>query len=145
MIMNDEWLLANAVKLGVEPSNVNPASVDLQLGKKVLEVNGETGVRNILDLEEMGRLHLNRSCVYLCHSIEHTFCPNGYSWMCTLRSTMGRRGIRMSHMGWGDPGFNGQVNVMLACDIMASIEYGERFVQLVYMQEWATFLLTVTE
>lgn len=133
MIENDVWLRQNATLLGVDPENVNPASVDIRLGTQIIE-HLPNGIINEHVLDEGTPFKFWQGCFYIAHSLEYTRCPITHAWMLMLKSSTGRKGLDHLHAGWGDPGFEGQITFELSPLKDVTFRVGDRIAQLVYMR-----------
>lgn len=135
MIENDAWI-DNNVACNIE--DINPASVDVHLGNQVIcrpeEVDDypEEGTDNIYDDGEEITLYPNAQ--YLLCTKEYTTCPPTHAWLFTLKSSLARRGLFLSHPGWGDPGFEGQVTFSIHVMFPVKIIIGDKIGQLIYMK-----------
>lgn len=148
MIEPYQWIKQNAEFLGINPDNINPASVDLCLGGHIIEITPE-GVRYELNYdpeENLWRLQdgslallgkafeFKAGHFYIAHSVEYTRVPDTHAWMLMLKSSTGRKGLDHLHAGWGDPGFHGQVTFEFQALQNVVFGVGQRIVQLVYMR-----------
>jgi dCTP deaminase len=109
MVWNDRKIREWGENGGVNPfntENVNPASLDLTLGKTYRKpINNEWSDK--ISIPENG-VFMNRGDFILCYSAEFVRIPNNAASCLFLKSTPGRTGLNHSHSGWGDPGFEGQ-------------------------------------
>jgi len=128
-----QWIAAHAEALGVDPRNINAASVDLTLGGHIIERRlGFPDVHYDLAFEEPFQFLPDR--LYIAHSEEYTRCPETHAWMLALKSSTGRKGLNHLHAGWGDPGFEGQVTFEFVAHLPVSFERNQRICQLIYMR-----------
>ncbi|GAA5500406.1 dCTP deaminase, dUMP-forming [Deinococcus xinjiangensis] len=149
MIRTDTWLRANAHKLGINPENINPASVDVCLGEKVIEYRHESGRvrrteewnyylgdkvhRREIVLEPGQTFTFRPGYFYLAHTEEYTTLPDDACAQLILKSSSGRKGLDHAHSGWGDPGFSGQWTFEFTAHLECSFRRGQRIAQLVFM------------
>lgn len=137
MIRTDRWLLENAELLGIDPANINPASVDVALGSQIIEVfydhkyDRTVEIKHVLDADNPELTMLpNRD--YLVYTLEKTYIPPDHAVDMKLKSRLTRQGVRMN-VGWGDPGFNGQWTTCLSVNVPVTLSWGMRFAQLVFI------------
>ena len=71
-------------------------------------------------------LSLRRDCLYLFDTAEYVNMPADCCGFLTLKSSMGRAGMNMLHMGFVDPGFQGTLSfeVQAVGPLPLSIEPG---------------------
>lgn len=131
MIEPAQWIRKNAALLGVNPDYIGPASVDLELGGHIIEVD-EKGRRRHFNLEPGEAFTFLPGFFYIAHSEETTYCPADHAWMLALKSSTGRKGLNHLHAGYGDPDFRGQVTFELVAHTTVTFQRGQRIVQLVY-------------
>ena len=146
MIKTDTWIRAHALELGIDPANINPASVDLRLGGQIVEYrqepstgwHGETGpvqeVQYNHHLKEGDSFTFEPGVFYLCHSVETTTLPADVCAQLVLKSSAGRKGLDHAHSGWGDPSFSGQWTFEFVAHRLAAFTVGQRIAQLIFMQ-----------
>jgi len=97
---------------------VNPASIDVTLGKKILvegRICGPEQERKrwiSLDLEGTSYL-LKPGQFILAHTFEVVRVPNWLEATFCLKSSRGREGLNHMLAGYIDPGFNGRVTLEL--------------------------------
>lgn len=124
MIWNDAKIKQWASNGGVTPydeSLVNPASLDLRLGRFIREplkcwhmkpdrmVTKKTPASEMwTDVIEFTTYTLNPGDLILCHSLEFTRIPVDACAMLLSKSSTGRIGLEHLHAGWGDSGFSGE-------------------------------------
>lgn len=139
MIRSDEWLHKNAEKLNIDPDNINPASVDVCLGHEIVQY-ADTNLKltNVdvatFELNNNERFWLLPGYDYLIHTKEFVKCPQDHAWMLTLKSSSGRKGIFMTHMGWGDPGFEGQITFRIRVHRPVEFQVGDRIGQVIFLK-----------
>jgi dCTP deaminase len=124
------------------PEHVNPASVDLTLGREIMEydVPEECGRRrNWLDAREknptfthmMGeRYLLEPGRLYLMHTIERV-CAKKFVPVLDGKSSLARLGVSIhATAGFGDPGFDGQWTLEVTCVLPVRLYAGMRVAQM---------------
>ena len=124
---------------GVVPfshDNVNPASIDLTWSGKYRCSGAGGGWGEPRELSSPIVLSLRRDCLYLFDTAEYVNMPADCCGFLTLKSSMGRAGMNMLHMGFVDPGFQGTLSfeVQAVGPLPLSIEPGQRIVQIVLMR-----------
>lgn len=120
-------LIDDGVVTHADPKHVNSASLDIQLGKKLLieRTDVEHYVRGSLsrvtlrdrerlkmveyDLEREGPYILFPGEFILAHSVEIFHLPNNISAEYKLKSSMARIGLDHLNAGWCDAGWYGSV------------------------------------
>ena len=120
-------LLAQGVIVGARPEAVNAASLDIQLGRYLLEEVPLIGVENAnhyhiiclsqreplkmqkVDLEKNGPYLLKPGHFILAQSQEMFNLPDNLSAEYKLKSSMARIAIDHANAGWCDAGWNGSV------------------------------------
>lgn len=135
MIKVDAWIRAHASLLGVNPEHVNPASVDVSLGEKIIEYSEDDGLfgREIV-LQPGEAFTFQPGYFYLAHTEEFTTLPDDICAQLILKSSSGRKGLDHAHSGWGDPGFAGQWTFEFVAHRPVTFTRGQRIAQLVFMQ-----------
>lgn len=133
MIEPDHWIEDNASFLGIQESNINPASVDVCLGEHIIIKYPDGNTKEVY-LTEGDSYTFMPGNLYICHTEEFTRCPVTHAWMIMLKSSSGRKGLDHAHSGWGDPGFAGQITFEFTASIPVSFNRGQRIAQLVYMK-----------
>lgn len=127
-----------------EPAHLNPASIDLTLGPKVLVARGfyqsedpnqtyET--RQQYDWPELQRydersIVLEPGELYIMHTAERV-CTRRYVPVLDGKSSVGRIGVQI-HItaGYGDPGFDGQYTLEVTSVYRVRVYVGMRFCQM---------------
>lgn len=136
MIENDSWI-KRQIELGnlgdLDVLLVNPASVDIKLGRPVNHFD-PFGKLTEWKHSSNTQLQVTAGSRLLCCSKEITKCPDTHAWIFTLKSSIGRRGFVLSHPGWGDPGFVGQITFSLFAAQNTQITIGERIGQLIFVR-----------
>jgi len=152
MIWNDEKIREWASNGGVTPYNgdlVNPASIDLRLGKWIREpqncwslkldrpINKETPASELwTDAFEFDVYVLKPGQCVLCASEEYITMPDDAVGLLASKSSTGRLLLEHFHSGFFDCGFTGTATLELKNDGMWPIELcpGDLWVQLIMMQ-----------
>jgi len=139
------------------PENVNSASIDIRIGKKVLiekcTLDTDSRLlelktislkeRNPLvvrehDLEREGPINLYPGEVMLAHSIEIFHLPNNLSAMFKLKSSCGRIFLEHMNAGWCDAGWHGSALTMELKNCTRShiiqVAFGDAIGQMVFFQ-----------
>jgi len=126
----------------ISPEQVQPASVDLKLGRHFLKV-AENNLTH-LDLEnpaeyeevEQEELILPPHSFILATTMEYIALPNNLTAFVEGRSSIGRMGLFIQNAGWVDPGFEGEITLELfnANNLPIRLVAGRRICQLVLAQ-----------
>lgn len=110
-----------------DPTNVNPASVDLTLGKSYIDLaNGKE-----YTFSEIGKLFLKPGQAVLATTAEYIKLPPNLAASVYLKSSLARQGLDHALAGWVDPGFEGQLTLELHSHRPVELAPGQRIVQLV--------------
>lgn len=129
----------------LDPAHVQPASVDLRLGKHFMTVD-ETKTEKISVTERADYNDIfigeNESIVIpprtfmLAVTKEWVKLPNHLTAFVEGRSSIGRMGLFIQNAGWVDPGFEGRITLELFNSNSAPIELveGWRICQLVFAE-----------
>ncbi len=146
-----------------EPGLVNPASVDLRLGKKVavyerwvdeyhgceprtlyatnkvLDVKEPPTMREY-EIDEEEGLILQPGILYLMHTDERV-CSTKYIPVLDGKSSIGRLGI-VIHLtaGYGDPGYDGQYTLEVTAVHPIKVYAGMRFCQMRFHEMVGAFM-----
>lgn len=114
---------------------LNPASLDLHLGEKILHYTGDILDSRMSNNYEMTKLvHGERfllfpNKLYLMHTAER-ISSSHYVTIIDGKSSLGRLGISIHQTaGYGDPGFDGQYTLEVSCIVPVYIYCGMRFCQ----------------
>lgn len=152
MIRNDTKIKQWAKNGGVTPydeSLVNPASLDLRLGRFIREplkcwhmktdrtISKATPADRLWsDAFEFGVYILKPGQCVLCASEEFIRMPNDAAGFLASKSSTGRLLLEHFHSGWFDAGFFGSATLELKNDGLWAIELhpGDLWVQLIMMQ-----------
>lgn len=145
MILSDTTLRAmlEAGELVVEPlaeSGIQPASIDLRLGRHYLKVN-ENQVETIRLDQEVSYVEVEQEEIVipplsflLAATMEHIRLPHDVTAFVEGRSSIGRMGLFVQNAGWVDPGFAGDLTLELfnANRLPIRLLAGRRICQLVF-------------
>jgi len=126
MILCDSQLAWWGNEGGISPftvSNVNPASVDLCLAPKV--INLETG-----DTSNVDGMILRPGMAILACTLEVVTIPDDCVGHIYLKSSMARKGLDHALAGLCDPGFSGQITLELHAHRPFLLTAGMRIVQI---------------
>lgn len=146
MILSDTSLkfLIEKGELGISPleeNQIQPASVDIRLGKTFSTVkNTETvitfGYPIEYDTIAKETFLLQPRQFVLATTKEYFKLPNNLTAFVEGRSSVGRMGLFIQNAGWVDPGFEGEITLELfnASDKPILLEAGKRVGQLVFAQ-----------
>lgn len=129
MIEPYQWLREHAVKLGLKPENVGPASADLCISADYVEVDYDFITDEV---KADGFLYLDTDYFYICSTQEHIYVPETHCAFIQMRSSWARKGLGHKMAGFIDPGFHGQVTLELETASSLVIPVGERIVQIIY-------------
>ncbi len=137
MILSDISLKQLLPSLIHEPdeSLVNPASIDIRIGKQLLsERPGNTWVP--YDLKSKPYT-LSPGELVLIETYEHVTVPNGYIVQLFLKSSMARKGFNHALAFFVDSGWSGILTMEVTNDLRygsLDLYYGMRFAQMVIQQ-----------
>jgi dCTP deaminase len=149
-----QLLIDDGVIVDCDRKNLNAASLDIRLGKKLLierpvphlYQQGELKTVSLKkreslnliewDLEREGSFKLFPGEFILAHSIELFNLPNNISAEYKLKSSMARIGLEHLNAGWCDAGWYGSVLTMELKNLTRShcieLEYGDLIGQMVF-------------
>lgn len=145
MILSDKTLMKmlDEKELIVEPiekEQIQPASIDIRLGKTFSIV--EDTSTGIINLENEIKYKTITSDSYillpnqfvLATTMEYFDLPNDLTAFVEGRSSLGRMGLFIQNAGWVDPGFKGEITLELYNANRCAIELkaGRRVGQLVF-------------
>ena len=145
MIVSDETLRemlsqGSIVVEPVEPYQIQPASIDLRLGRHFLKID-ENSVDNLsLDAEphyieiEKDSIIIPPHSFLLATTLERVKVPLNVTAFVEGRSSIGRMGLFIQNAGWVDPGFEGTITLELfnANRLPLRLESGRRICQIVF-------------
>jgi dCTP deaminase len=122
----------------MEPIQIQPASVDLRLGRTFLTPRAHEGVFSLSDEVQYERVEADEFIVpthgfVLATTEEFIALPNYLTAFVEGRSSIGRMGLFIQNAGWVDPGFQGAITLELynANSAPMRITAGRRICQLV--------------
>ena len=145
MILSDKTInqLMEEDKLIIDPfeeKQLQPASVDLRLGKSFLKVN--ENLMEVMTLtDELEYISMEREEIIippnsflLATTREYIGLPDNLTAFVEGRSSIGRMGLFIQNAGWVDPGFEGQITLELynANRLPIKLLSGRRICQLVF-------------
>jgi dCTP deaminase len=107
-----------------DPAKVNPASIDLCLGGQFVRLS--SGQRFIQKDYE-----LVPGEAVLVSTREFITMPDDCAGAVYLKSSRMREGLDMARAGWIDPGFRGEITLLLYTHAPIMLTMGMKFVQLV--------------
>ena len=136
----------DGIILKYENRAVNPASLDIHLGKTILVERGNEGGRPLsyrrrerlpmyeVDISE--RPYVLRAGEFiLAHTLEIFEFPNDLTALLRIKSSQGRVGFEHLDAGWVDPGFAGSLTLEYKLMLQFNdleIQYGDPIGQLVF-------------
>lgn len=139
MKMLEEKALAIAP---LEPSQIQPASVDIRLGRTFSVV--EDLPSGVITLEEKIGYKTIETDTYvllpgqfvLATTMEYIALPDNLTAFVEGRSSLGRMGLFIQNAGWVDPGFRGEITLELfnANRCAIKLQSGRRVGQLVFAE-----------
>ncbi len=145
MILSDETLrtmLADRriVVEPIEPYQVQPASIDLRLGRNFLKIDENTLDSLTLDSEipyeklEKEEIVIPPHSFLLATTVEFIRIPANVTAFVEGRSSIGRIGLFIQNAGWVDPGFEGTITLELfnANRLPLRLASGRRICQIVF-------------
>ena len=126
----------------LEPYQVQPASIDLRLGRHFLKID-ENAV-NALSLDgepayvtmEKDEIVIPPHSFLLATTVELIRLPSNVTAFVEGRSSIGRMGLFIQNAGWVDPGFEGNITLELfnANRLPLMLAAGRRICQIVFAQ-----------
>lgn len=145
MILSDTTLrqMLKSGELVVEPvtpEQIQPASIDLRLGRHFLKVD-ENCVECISMSEQLKYIEMEREEIIipphsflLATTIEYIKLPGNITAFVEGRSSIGRMGLFIQNAGWVDAGFEGEITLELfnANRLPIKLIPGRRVCQLVF-------------
>ena len=145
MILSDATLrkkiLAKEIVVDpISPDSIQPASVDLRLGKHYLVI--EQNKMEILTLDsqihyreiEGESITIPPHTFLLATTLEYVELPPNIVGFVEGRSSIGRLGLFIQNAGWVDPGFKGRITLELynANSLPIKLQSGRRICQMVF-------------
>ena len=124
MILSDETLRKmiaerSIVVEPIEPYQVQPASIDLRLGRHFLKIDENTLESLSLDSElpyvkiEKDEIIIPPHSFLLATTVEVIRIPANVTAFVEGRSSIGSMGLFIQNAGWVDPGFEGNITLEL--------------------------------
>ena len=145
MILSDETLreMIAAKTIVVEPIEsyqIQPASIDLRLGRHFLKIDENTLESLSLDSElpyvkiEKDEIIIPPHSFLLATTVELIRIPSNVTAFVEGRSSIGRMGLFIQNAGWVDPGFEGNITLELfnANRLPLRLSSGRRICQIVF-------------
>jgi dCTP deaminase len=145
MILSDETLRKmmaekSIVVEPVEPYQLQPASIDLRLGRSFLKIDENTLDALSLDSElpyvsiEKDDIVIPPHSFLLATTVEYIRIPSNVTAFVEGRSSIGRIGLFIQNAGWVDPGFEGNITLELfnANRLPIRLASGRRICQIVF-------------
>ena len=145
MIVSDETLRAmmaegSIVVDPIEPYQVQPASIDLRLGRSFLKIDENSLDSLGLDTElpyvsiEKDEIVIPPHSSLLATTVEFIRLPPNVTAFVEGRSSIGRMGLFIQNAGWVDPGFEGTITLELfnANRLPLRLSAGRRICQIVF-------------
>jgi len=145
MILSDETLRKMIAEgsIGVEPLEpyqIQPASIDLRLGRSFLKIDENSLESLSLDSElpyvriEKDEIVIPPQSFMLATTVEYIRIPPNVIAFVEGRSSIGRLGLFIQNAGWVDPGFEGTITLELfnANRLPLRLASGRRICQIVF-------------
>jgi len=127
MILSDQALhklLPELIPDGADPALVNPASIDIRVGRDLLMEDGP-GIWKRVEISSQRYLLKPKEFV-LVSTYEVIAIPNGYAAELRLKSSRAREGYDQALAFWVDPGWHG----ILTMEVVNNMRYTELPLQL---------------
>lgn len=124
----------------LEPEQIQPASVDIRLGRHFLKLD-ENKFEAMSMASEMHYVELESDAIIipsnsflLATTMEYIRLPEDLTAFVEGRSSIGRMGLFIQNAGWVDPGFEGEITLELynANRLPIRLVAGRRICQLVF-------------
>jgi dCTP deaminase len=145
MILSDDTLRQMIAEKSIvvdplEPFQVQPASIDLRLGRQFLRIDENTLEGLTLDSElayvriEKDEIIIPPHSFLLATTVEWIRIPSNVTAFVEGRSSIGRMGLFIQNAGWVDPGFEGNITLELfnANRLPLRLTSGRRICQIVF-------------
>ncbi len=124
----------------IEPYQLQPASIDLRLGRQFLKLDENSLDALSLDTEpcyvslEKDEIILPPQTFLLATTVEYVKIPANVTAFVEGRSSIGRMGLFIQNAGWVDPGFEGTITLELfnANRLPLRLAAGRRICQIVF-------------
>jgi dCTP deaminase len=147
MVLSDKTIqehIANK-KLTIHPledNQIQPASVDIRLGRHYLKLaENQFEAMSLTDeikyeAIEADEIIIPSNSFLLATTMEYIKLPNDLTAFVEGRSSIGRMGLFIQNAGWVDPGFEGEITLELynANRLPIKLEAGRRICQLVFAE-----------
>ena len=133
----DKWIAQWIIGDPDDP-DINPASLDLRLGNHMIrrtpDPDEQMGVieQEWKDLEDGQQILLEPGSQWLVCT-DTVYVREGQAGLFTLKSSLARRGLFMSHPGWIDPGYEGAITFSVTVQVPVVLTVGEKVGQLIYL------------
>jgi dCTP deaminase len=127
MVLNDKWIREFGSSLfdTFIPEQVNPASYDLRLASKFIDLKDEIEFW-------CGEIEIIPGEAYLASTVEYVKMPNDVAGVLYLKSSLARRGLDHALAGWIDPGFEGNLTLELHSHRPIVLRPNDRILQIVF-------------
>lgn len=114
------------------PELVSPASVDLRWSGAFRTA----GEKSWGDVFECSQWEFERGTLFLLDTLEYLAVPQSCAGLITLKSSLGRQGLKLLHVGWADPGFKGTLSFQIEVRAPWPVELqkGQPIIQLALLQ-----------
>ncbi len=145
MILSDDTLRRMIAEKSIvveplEPFQIQPASIDLRLGRQFLKIDENTLEGLTLDSElsyiriEKDEIIIPPHSFLLATTVEVIRLPANVTAFVEGRSSIGRMGLFIQNAGWVDPGFEGNITLELfnANRLPLRLTAGRRICQIVF-------------
>jgi dCTP deaminase len=124
----------------LEPYQIQPASIDLRLGRQFLKIDENSLDALSLDAElpyvriEKDEIVIPPHSFLLATTVELIRLPADVTAFVEGRSSIGRMGLFIQNAGWVDPGFEGNITLELfnANRLPLRLASGRRICQIVF-------------
>ena len=138
-----EYIEKHRMVVGADPSQINPASLDVRLGRYIIIETPEGSIKR--DLIEDGPYKVSPKEFVLAHTQEMFYLPDGHgackqaiSIDFKLKSSPARSGLQHLKAGFGDPGWHDSTMTLEFVNVSRYHEiefyYGRRVGQVVFMK-----------
>lgn len=124
-----EWAKANVEPF--DPECVNPASLDLRLGREFIQLRQTCAWRS-----KGNQLIIYPGNAVLATTLEYIKMPKCAAGVVYLKSSLARQGLDHALAGWIDPGFCGELTMELHTHRPITLHAGQRIIQLVLYQTY---------
>jgi len=124
----------------LEPYQIQPASIDLRLGRNFLKIDENSMDALGMDSElpyvaiEKDEIIIPPQSFLLATTVEFIRIPTNITAFVEGRSSIGRIGLFIQNAGWVDPGFEGNITLELfnANRLPIRLSSGRRICQIVF-------------